>query len=131
MKKIFLLSIAVVFITEGLRAQVSYSCYYREYCKYNSNTEKYDICEGYEEPSLFVINKDQTMFTHTIETMKSTYYVNEKSFDSENNLLLLSVVSDVGNRYIYVFDPSNKEIRILYIKDGQKMLIRFYVKAIF
>lgn len=71
------------------------------------------------------------MFTHTIETMKSTYYVTSSEYDKEKDVWSYSVTSDVGNKYLYVFDPKNKEIRALYVKDGVTMMIVFTVKAIF
>ncbi len=112
-------------------SQTSFSCYYREYCYWNENTEEFENCEGYEEASLFVINESETMFTHTIESMKSTYYVNDSEYDSENDVFTYDVVSDVGNEYLYIFDPSNKEVRAVFVQDGATVLVRFYVKAIF
>ena len=57
--------------------------------------------------------------------------MNERNYDTQAELWLYSVTSDVGNKYIYAFDPKNKEIRALYTRDGVSMLIRFYVKAVF
>lgn len=129
-KTLFLLA---AFISLGIKtiAQISFSCHYREYCYWNDYTEEFGNCEGYEEPSLFVVNGNETMFTHTIESLKSTYYVQEKEYNSENEVWLYTVTSDVGNEYIYVFDPKNKEIRTMYTRDGRTILLRFYVKAIF
>ena len=131
MKKQFLTIALTLINVAGLIAQTSFSCYYREFCEWNESTEKFGNCEGYEESSLFVMNKDETMFTHTIETMKSTYYINNSDYDAEKGLWTYSVTSDVGNKYIYVFDPKNKEIRAGFLKDGKTMMIRFYIKAIF
>jgi hypothetical protein len=77
------------------------------------------------------MNKDETMFTHTIESMKSTYYVTSSEYDKEKEVWSYYVTSDVGNKYLYIFDPKNKEIRALYVKDGKSILIAFTVKAIF
>lgn len=112
-------------------AQTSFSCYHREYCKWNDYTEDFDECSGYDEPSLFVMNEDETMFTHTIESMKSTYYIDEQEYDSENEWWIYSVRSDVGNKYIYIFDPNNKAIKAITEKDGEMIAIVFFVKAIF
>lgn len=129
-KTLFLLA---TFISLGINAiaQTSFSCHYREYCYWNDYTEEFGNCEGYDESSLFVMNDNETMFTHTIESMKSTYYVQEREYDSEKELWFYTVTSDVGNKYIYVFDPKNKEIRALFTRDGKTALLRFYVKAIF
>lgn len=77
------------------------------------------------------MNESETMFTHTIESMQSTYYVSEREYDSENDVWTYNVTSDVGNKYLYIFDPKNKEVRALYVRDGKTMLLTFYVKAVF
>lgn len=115
-----------------VKAQVSFSCYHREYCDWNEATQNYeDNCRGYDEASLFVMNESETMFTHTIESMKSTYYVQEKNYDEKNDVWTYDVVSDVGNKYYYIFDPKNNEIRFLSERDDYNTLGRFFVKAIF
>lgn len=115
-----------------VKAQVSFSCYHREYCDWNEATQNYeDNCRGYDEASLFVMNESETMFTHTIESMKSTYYVQEKNYDEKNDVWTYDVVSDVGNKYFYIFDPKNNEIRFLSERDDYNTLGRFLVKAIF
>jgi hypothetical protein len=63
--------------------------------------------------------------------MKSTYYVNSKEHDEEKDVWSYQVTSDVGNQYQYVFDPKNKQIRVLYVADGKAKLVVFTVKAIF
>lgn len=115
----------------NLKAQTSFSCTYREYCSWNQRTETFENCSGYEESSLFVMNKDETMFTHTTESTKSTYYVSSKDYDEAKEIWTYDVTSDVGNKYTFVFDPRNKEIRALYYKDGDPVMIVFTVKAIF
>jgi hypothetical protein len=125
---IFLLTFLGITILNG---QISFSCNYRQYCDWSDYNKKFENCTGFEESSLFVMNKTETMFTHTIETMKSTYYVNSKEHDEEKDVWSYQVTSDVGNQYQYVFDPKNNQIRALYVKDGQAKLVVFTVKAIF
>lgn len=110
-----------------IQAQINVSCNYRETCLYNEETEKFDICDKIEDNSLFRINADMTMITHTTETMKSAYYVESKSED-ESGIVELKVTSDVGNEYVYFIDIANEEIRIAAKSDGQIILIRFYIK---
>lgn len=113
-------------------AQISFSCYHREYCAWNKALENYETdCQGYDESSLFVMNDDETMFTHTTESVKSTYYVKDREYDEDNDVWVYDVVSDVGNRYVYIFDPGNKEIRVLAESDDYDTMIRFLIKAIF
>jgi len=126
-----LAAITLLTCTKG-HAQTSYSCTYRQYCNWNEDDKKFDNCTGYEENSLFVMNAAETMFTHTIESMKSTYYVTTKEYDKEHDVYTYDVTSDVGNKYYYVFDPKNKQVRAVYVnKEGKTMEIVFTVKAIF
>lgn len=129
-KVIFVILLTLVCVTSTI-AQISFSCYYREYCKWNQYSKEYEDCNGFDESSLFVMNKAETMFTHTTETMKSTYYVNEKDYDEENDVWTYYVTSDMGNKYFYVFDPKNKEIRAAFTRDGETIMVKFYIKAIF
>ncbi|MGB1207396.1 MAG: hypothetical protein ACPG5B_17240 [Chitinophagales bacterium] len=132
MRKIILLLIVVFLSLDTLKAQVSMSCYHREYCNYSNYTQSYTRCDGYDEPSLFVMNSNETMFTHTTESIKSTYYVKEKAYDEDTEMFIYYVTSDVGNEYIYSFDLPNKEIKALgEDNDGSVFLIRFYVKSFF
>ena len=71
------------------------------------------------------------MFTHTIKTMKSTYYVKSKEYDKDAKTWFYSVVSDVGNKYDYVFDKENKYVMALFNRDGKSVLLTFTVKAVF
>lgn len=129
MKRIlFIILLITPFISFG---QVSFSCEYREYCYWDEVSKKFKDCEGYSESSLFVMSKNETMFTHTIESMKSTYYVKEKK-RGDDGYFEYEVVSDVGNEYYYMFDFKNEEVKCVYKdKDGDTVLIRFYVKSIF
>ena len=130
--KHLLFVVAFLAMSFTAKAQVSFSCYHREYCDWNDAKEEYESeCRGYDEASLFVMNEDETMFTHTTESIKSTYYVKKREYDEKNDVYTYDVVSDAGNKYYYIFDPKNKEIRVLADADDYNTMIRFYVKAIF
>lgn len=131
MKKLIFFLIITIMSIPSLNAQTSFSCSYREYCDWNATTEKFENCEGYEESSLFVMNEAQTMFTHTIATMKSTYFINSKEYDAKTNNYIYDVTSDVGNKYYYMFDVSSKTVTALIIKDGKTTFLTFTVKAVF
>ena len=131
MKLTIVLLVISVLSFQNIKAQSSFSCTYRQYCDWDEATQKFANCKGYEENSLFVMNKAETMFTHTIEEMKSTYYVNSKEYDSKNDVYTYNVTSDVGNKYYYIFDPKNKEVRAVFTRDGKTTLLTFTVKAIF
>lgn len=131
MKQTIIILTLALFGLTNLKAQTSFSSTYRQYCYWNDTTEKYGNCEGYEESSLFVMNKAETMFTHTTETMKSAYYVESKEYDEKNEVYTYFVTSDVGNKYDYIFDSKNKEVRVVIKKEEETILLTFTLKAIF
>ncbi len=131
MKKLIFTLLCSVLLVATAFAQTSFSCVYREYCVWSDYKKKFVDCEGYEESSLFVINDNETIFTHTIDEMKSSYYVTSREYDAKEEIWSYQVTSDVGNKYLYVIDPKNKQIRGFYLRDGKTMLVVFTIKAIF
>ena len=113
----------------GTYAQLYFSCHYREYCDWDSRQERFVNCQGYDENSIFEMNMEQTMFVHTTETIKSAYYISSKEYDERNNVFSYMVRSDVGNKYLYIFDLENKQIRVLITKNNEIRMLRFYVKS--
>ena len=134
MKKILLL----LFITPIIGfSQTSFSCNLKEQCDWNEYAENWETCaDAFENNCLFEMNKDETMFVHTTATMKSTYYVKKSRYtqeDQEKGLFTYDVVSDTGNKYYFIFDMTNNEVKAI-STSGDKddwYLIRWYVKSIF
>jgi len=117
-------------------SQTSFSCDLKEFCDWNEDDNTWEKdCNPFEDHSLFVMNKDETMFVHTTETMKSTYYVKKSRSTQEEEdegLFTYDVVSDAGNKYYFIFDMANKEVKtITEDENGSSILIRYYVKSIF
>jgi hypothetical protein len=131
MKRTLLLLLCALCCTFIAQAQKSYSATYRSYCDWNETTKKFENCSGYDDNSLFEMNSDQTMFIHTTATIKSSYYVKSKEHDATNDVEIYEVTSDVGNKYTYIFDEKNKEIRVVFLRDGKTQLLTFTIKAIF
>jgi hypothetical protein len=133
MKKILLgLVLMLGFTSTNVTAQTFYSCTEKVYCYYNDETEEFDNCDEYiEESSLFEVNETMTVFIHTTESMKSTYYVRStETLDS--GLIIYHVISDVGNEYSYVFDDEYDEIRCLIVfSDDSMAILGFTIKSIF
>lgn len=132
MKNISILALLLlmIFPFQKVFSQINISCSYREICTWNSFSESFDECYGYEENSLFKINESETMFTHVTESIKSAYYIDSKSQDEETGVWMLSVQSDVGNDYIYFLDFEHDEIRVAINSDEGIKMVRFYVKRI-
>jgi len=129
MKKIKFTLLICFLTSSNIFAQTSLSCNYREYCDWNG--EDYVNCDGYEDNSLFVVNEQETMMEHTTNNMKSTYYLSNYEYDEEYDVHTYDVVSDVGNKYFYIFDYNSKEIRVVFERDGKTQLLTFTVKSIF
>ena len=91
-------------------------------------TEELEHQSGYDENSMFKINIELTMFEHTTPDISSSYYVSNSEYDEDEETLSMDVVSDVGNSYIYIFDIDDKQIRVLFKRDGVVQLLIFTVK---
>ena len=134
MKKILLL----LFVTPIICfSQTSFSCNLKENCDWNEYTANWETCtDAYEDNCLFVMNSEETMFVHTTETIKSTYYVKKSRYtkeDQENGIFSYDVVSDAGNKYYFIFDITNKEVKAVSTSGEEEdwFLVRWYVKSIF
>lgn len=107
MTKVFSLMLcALIFGTAmKINAQTTISCDQRTYCKWDEYLDEYNDCDSWEDNSLFEINESETMFTHTTSSMKSSYYIKSqkasKNSDGER-IVICDVISDVGNKYIYM-----------------------------
>ena len=131
MKKLLLL---LLFTTPIICfSQTSFSCDLREFCDWDEVTKVWENdCDPFEYNCLFVMNKDETMFVHTTPTIKSRYYVKEILDIGEEDQIWYSVVNDVNNEYLFLFDLRHEEIKAITEDDnGNSILIRWYVKAIF
>lgn len=130
MKRIVTLIIIYTFSTIYTQAQVSFSSNYREFCYWNESTKKFGDCDTYEDPSLFEMNENETMFTHTTSKSKTTYYIRSSDYLDVDEAWIYDTTSDAGNSYLFVFRPSIKQIRVL-PSDDPSFLIIFHIKAIF
>jgi len=106
MNKTLLIISLIIFPTLSV-AQTSWSTNYINVCYWDANQEKWTDCSSKNEyNSLFIVNKDETMITHTISELKSAYYVKSSEYseeDADNGLFSYSVTSDVGNDYLINF----------------------------
>lgn len=130
MKKLSFLFLLSVFAIANACAQIYFSCTHRSIYKYNTYSESFDYIEGYDENSLFEINEDLTMFTHTTPSITSSYYMKNSEFDESTKQLTADVKSDVGNDYYYIFDITNETVKIGYTKNEELYMIKFTVKKI-
>ncbi len=117
-----------------LNAQTSISCSAYSNSIFNESTNKYDSDTVIDESSLFVINKTETMITHTTETQKSVYYITNKIYSNKLHAVTYEATSDVGNKYRFYIRTSTKDkfvaVAPLYITEV-KALTTFIVKSVF
>lgn len=130
MKRFFILVFVLVCNYYHVNAQIYVSCTHRDYYTYSEYDEDFKYDSGYDENSMFEINKEQTMFKHTTPTISSAYYVSSSHYDENDEILYLEVVSDVGNNYLYMFDAKNNLVKVLYEVDNETKLIVFTIKKI-
>jgi hypothetical protein len=111
MKKILLLGFTLMMISLTISAQTFFSSYKETYTFWDEKKSEFVQYSEENVNSMFELNDTETMFTHTTPSMSSTYYIKGREFDYEKEVWTYKVLSDVGNKYIYVFDPKHNQIR--------------------
>ncbi len=89
----------------------------------------FENCKGFEEASTFVIDKDETTISYKMKSLSVSYTISGKKHYSENNITVYQVSSVEGNKYVYTFDPGNKEIGLVPDKEEKTTLQIFSIKA--
>jgi hypothetical protein len=129
MKKI-LLSGMLCLLTTIVFGQLNISTNSRIDFTWNEENEDWEF-ESEDEESLtfFEFNKDLSMVKHTTSSTTSGYLIKSKEHDEEdeNNQYIFSVVSDVGNKYLMIYDINNNNIR--FIPDDFSKMIKFKIKS--
>ena len=124
-----LFGIALLFFSVPVFAQYTYyACDTREHCDWDSTSNEYVNCDKTDMNSMFKLNSAQTMFEHTTPDLKSAYYVNSHEHDSQNNVEVYKVTSDVGNNYTFIVDTAYSEVRIVGQSDDAIYMLRFHIK---
>ena len=114
MKSIMII-LALVVTTITANAQTTYvSSAQRQTCYWEASSQKFSVCGELENfECLFTLNADETMFVHTTPTLKSSYYVKSKSYNAEADVNTYDVISDVGNKYQFIFGKTAPNFVIL------------------
>ncbi len=132
-----LISFFILFLPSLCFTQLSLSSEFISVCYWNQEQSIWDNCSVKSEyNSLFVVNKNETMFTHTTSEVKSTYYVKEPDYDNadaDKGIYAYDVVSDVGNEYYFIFDLGIKEVKIVSTRGEphEWYMNRIFIKSIF
>ena len=121
MKKIVLGLTILILSSTITSAQTTFTCAYKQYCSWNNGTEKYDNCIGTAESSAFEINKAETSIRQTIQSVTTSYPIKSKQRKKKGVNIYL-VVNNDGDKYYYIMDSGNQEVRVLNKKDGKAVL---------
>ena len=71
----------------------------------------------------FEINKGESLILQTIQNVKSEYRVKTKERDKRNGVTIYFVMNEAGDKYYYIFDRKNNEVRILSKNNGKSTLV--------
>ncbi|WP_047547302.1 hypothetical protein [Psychroserpens sp. Hel_I_66] len=85
--------------------------------------------EDPESLTFFEFNNDFTLVKHTTSSTTSGYLIKSQEHDEDdgNNQYLFKIVSDVGNKYIMIYDIKNNNIR--FIPEDFSTMIKFKIKS--
>lgn len=111
----------------GTSQSTFYSIDTRRTCDWDANKKTFVNCNTQNEKSMFELNADKTIITHTTNTMKSQYYIREKSFDSKDNTTTYITRSDSGLSRTFIMDESKEYIYVLVTQNNQTYTIFFHI----
>jgi len=112
-------------------AQLNISTNFRQDGIWNKEKEEWTIFSTDEdELTFFEFNKDFTMFKHTTASITSAYMIKSFEHDEERDQYELDIVSDVGNKYLMIIDVKNNNVRFIYEKDGDLLMVHHTIKKL-
>lgn len=115
----------------SIQAQMNISTNFRTDAIWDKINEEWkSIASDDEELTFFVFNKDFTMFKHTTAKVQSAYMIKSQKHDEEKNRYEFDVVSDVGNDYYMIFDIKNNNVRFIYERDDDMLMVQHDIKNV-
>lgn len=113
------------------KAQTYFSCTHRSTYSINKALDGVSLINEFDENSLFEMNSRRTMIEHTCPNIQSAYYIQQESYDEEDEAYTFKVVSDASNEYIFIISFIDMNIKILGTdNDGDNFLVVFTIKKI-
>lgn len=104
-----------------------YSVDTRRTCEWDNNKKEFFNCNTQGEKSIFELNSDETIISHTTNTMKSQYYIREKTFENNANTITYVTKSDVGLDRNFVMDEGKNYIHIVMEQDSKVYAVSFHI----
>lgn len=68
------------------------------------------------------------MIKQTTATLTSAYIIKTNEKDEKSDQFELSIVSDVGNKYVMVIDFKNNNVRFIYESEGKVYMVHHTIK---
>tara|TARA_R100001463_G_scaffold129817_1_gene188827 strand:+ start:1150 stop:1527 length:378 start_codon:yes stop_codon:yes gene_type:complete len=120
MKKILNI-VVLLFLGTVVTAQNKVNTKGYEVCDYNNIIKSYSNCK-YDPTfeSEFVFNDLEKSFSHFTSEMQSTYSID--STFTELGKDIYYTTSDVGNRYLFIFDYEEEKVIYIYPVDGSYVI---------
>ena len=110
----FLMTMVLAFSWALVHGQTYYSSYKTMTCDWNAESKKFDAgCANADEATMMKLNAEKTMFNHTTSSITSAYYVDSHEYDSDYDVDMYYVTNDVGNKYLFIVDEKNSQLRIM------------------
>lgn len=142
MRKVIFFFIGMIFLSnwiweaKGQEREESFQYFFFsadkvERCDWSESSKQFDKnCNVLEAPTLFRLNKDQSMFTLTSEENQSIYHVKSREYNEEYAAMLYIVTSDIEeNKYLFILDIDDDLIKVVPMsgQDKGSYLLLFYV----
>ena len=122
MKRCLIFLILISSVWSRLQAQTSYSCTYKQICSWNALIEQYDNCIGGAENASFEVNKAESILIQTIQNSTTSFPIKSKERKKKNRSIYL-IMNAAGDKFYYICDSRNNEVRILSKQDGKASLV--------
>lgn len=129
MREITLFGLFYLFTT-SVFSQLSVSTDSRMDFSWDKEKETWEFQnEDPEALTFFEFNEDFTMIKHTTSNTTSAYMIKSQEHDEEEgrNQYIFMVTSDVGNKYMMIYDVENGNIR--FITGDFSSMIKYRIKS--
>lgn len=114
MKKLLLITLLGLF-SMNFFGQIHLISKGKAFYAYDEQTSKYEKYAPDEaDNTMFTVSESNQIITQKTEKGVFNYYVNSSEKDTKNNVLVYNVMGEDGNKSVFIFDTTNKQIRIVF-----------------
>ena len=94
---------------------------------FDKEKEEWETDSFGENFGFFEFNKDFTILKYTAASSTAAYMIKSYKYDDEYDQYEFDIVSDVGNKYLMIFDVKNNNLRFIYEQYGRSWLVSFTI----